>query len=394
MSNDASQARPIAALRRRDVLLLGATVLAGCGGGSSSTSALPGTGGTGIGVQGPITGFGSVIINGIKYDDRTATVRLNGQPANSADLRIGMVAEVQGTKSATNLGVAERIDIWSVAQGPISQVDSVASLTVAGMTVHTGNSTSYEGCANYAGLAIALTAGAWATVWGVQVSADGREWNASRIKVSGAPASSIVSSGVLHVSGGGGISLNGWTLTGAGVAALTDDQLVRIEGQVTGPTSLSVGLNGARVLDASTTLDRAEAEVEGLVTAFTSNTDFSIGTLRIDATNAAISPNGASVALGSRLEVNGALVNRVLVAREIEVKDANASANTGLDITGTVTQFNALSDFEVRGQKCDASHNPTVSGGSLNSLTLGSTVRVKGTTQGEETLVVSELIFQ
>ena len=227
MSNAAPEARPTAALSRRDLLMWGVSALAGCGGGSSSTSALPGTGGTGIGAQGPITGFGSVIINGIKYDDRTATVRLDGQTVTSDKLRIGMVAEVQGTKTSATLGVAERIDIWSVAQGPISQVDHVSSLTVAGMTVHTGNSTSYEGCANYAGLAAALAGGAWATVWGVQFSANGSEWTASRIQVTSTPASSVVCSGVVSVSGGG-VSLNGWTLTGTGVAALTNGQLVRV----------------------------------------------------------------------------------------------------------------------------------------------------------------------
>lgn len=388
MNNDVSKARSMTALRRRDVLLLGASVLAGCGGGSS-TSALPGTGGTGIGVQGPITGFGSVIVNGTKYDDRTATVRMNGQPATANDLRIGMVAEVQGTRTAAALGIAERIDIWSIAQAPISQVDGVASLTIGRMTVHTGNSTSYEGCANYAGLA----AGAWATVWGVQFSADGQEWTASRIAVL-STASSIVSSGVVQVSGGG-VSLNGWTLTGTGVSALTNGQLVRVEGQSSGPSTLIVGPGGAHLFDA-TTLNHTEAEVEGLVTAYTSNSDFNIGMLRVNGANATISPTGAGVGLGARLEVSGALVNGVLLARQIEVEDAHAGANTQLDITGAVTDFQSLSDFEVRGQKCDASYGPTVSGGNLNSLTPGTTVtvRVKGTTQGEETLRVSELIFQ
>lgn len=80
----------VTALTRRHWLVLAASILPGCGGGSGSVTALlPGTGGTGIYAQGSISGFGSVIVNGIRFDDTAATVQLDGVTRGSADLQIG-----------------------------------------------------------------------------------------------------------------------------------------------------------------------------------------------------------------------------------------------------------------------------------------------------------------
>ncbi|HET9821328.1 MAG TPA: hypothetical protein VFQ16_05830, partial [Burkholderiaceae bacterium] len=50
-------------------LALGVT-LSGCGGGVETG----GTGASNTYAEGPITGFGSVIVNGVRFDDRSADV--------------------------------------------------------------------------------------------------------------------------------------------------------------------------------------------------------------------------------------------------------------------------------------------------------------------------------
>jgi hypothetical protein len=50
----------------------------GGGGGATQTAGAPGTGGTGISVLGPISGFGSVIINGVHYDESGARITIDG----------------------------------------------------------------------------------------------------------------------------------------------------------------------------------------------------------------------------------------------------------------------------------------------------------------------------
>ncbi|MEY4753029.1 MAG: hypothetical protein RJA44_704, partial [Pseudomonadota bacterium] len=73
-------------------LLLSALVLAACGGGGSDA----GTPVASNYAAGTITGFGSVIVNGVRYDDSSASV--NGEDDSStstSSLKIGMQVEVE-----------------------------------------------------------------------------------------------------------------------------------------------------------------------------------------------------------------------------------------------------------------------------------------------------------
>ena len=96
-------------LTRRSWITLTLSALSGCGGGGgdigSGSASLPGTGGTGMYTMGSIQGFGSVILNSIKFDDTQAQILLDGSAIPSAALRLGMVAQVQGVRasSATQL---------------------------------------------------------------------------------------------------------------------------------------------------------------------------------------------------------------------------------------------------------------------------------------------------
>jgi len=92
-----------------------ACVLAACGGGGGGDLAGVGTGGTGtvsstVGV-GPISGFGSVIISGVRYDDSAATVTdEDGNARTRADLKLGMVGAVSGSADfVAGTGVATGI---------------------------------------------------------------------------------------------------------------------------------------------------------------------------------------------------------------------------------------------------------------------------------------------
>lgn len=383
---------------RRDVLVLGVALLSGCGGGagsgdsSTAFASAPGTGGTGISVQGTITGFGSVIINGTTYDDSAASVRMDGASTTSSALRVGMVASVRCSKSSANVGTASDIEVWSIARGAITQLVGADSFVIAGMTVQTGASTSYEGCANYAGLSAAQLAGVAVTVWGVQASADATQWSASRVLVSTSPATNtVISTGRVHVSGAQ-VTLNGWTLVGSGVSALQDQALVRVQGN-TGTPATTLNVVSIKVFDAATLLNQAEAEVEGVVTAYTSNSNFSVGAVTVNAGAARISPSAATVAVGTKVSVSGSLVNGVLIAKEMEVSSTPpSSAAVALDITGLIDEFDSAREFVVRGQECDA-RTAIVSGGTLSDLARGKKVRVVGLPQGEETLVLTHLYF-
>ncbi|MFN9771514.1 MAG: DUF5666 domain-containing protein, partial [Burkholderiales bacterium] len=148
--------------RRRALVALGGLGLAaaGCGGGSGGELAGVGSGGTGqmagSYATGTISGFGSVIVNGVRYDDSAARVTDDaGRARPLGQLAIGMVVEVEGRgDEATGLGTAERIRMVSEARGAIESIDAAARrFTVLGTTVQTGAATVFPEAGGRAALA-------------------------------------------------------------------------------------------------------------------------------------------------------------------------------------------------------------------------------------------------
>jgi hypothetical protein len=110
---------------------------AGCGGGGGGSSDAggvtpppttpPPTGGiTGSGIAvGPITGFGSVIVNGVTYDTSSTTFTKDGQSATQDDFSVGQVVLVKGSidDDGTN-ATADTVEFDDVVEGPVSSVDN------------------------------------------------------------------------------------------------------------------------------------------------------------------------------------------------------------------------------------------------------------------------------
>lgn len=376
-------------LTRRSWLGLAVATLTGCGGGSSTTAGAPGTGGTGqyamVYSQGSITGFGSVIINGIKFDDGLASVQLNGAAAVSADLRLGMVAAVQGQRSASAaLGTASSIEVWSMGQGQIAQVLTAGGteFTVAGMTVQTDSATVFDGVSTAAQLSV----GSRVAVWGLQVSADGRRWKATRVAL--VSAATVVSTGLVSVSGQQR-QLNGLVLSGAAADSLTAGQLVRVQG-ISSVDGGSLAVERVTRLGASTVGAQPEGdiEIEGFVTSLLSGGGFMLGSIEVETRSAVYSPAGASIAQGVRVEVYGRWQAGVLKATKVELE--NEDGLHAVEIEARIEQFTSLADFVLRGQRCDAS-SARLSHGTAADLKVGLKVKVKGVKAGGDVLIVTEL---
>jgi hypothetical protein len=372
-------------LNRRQWLLAITAALSGCGGGGGSNlAAAPGTGGTGIGMQGPITGFGSVIVNNTKFDDSAASVYLDGvKQATSVDLRVGMVANISGSLDAGGTsGSATRIDVWSVASGDVSQVDFLgSSFSMVGMEFSTDVATSFEGLQSLVDISI----GTPLTVWGVQTSPNARSWRATRVKLLSSAPAMFVSTGLFDASAQ---MLNGMQLSGSYLTGLVD-QLLRVEGVFDiGTNTLDVRSKPIAITAEQQVASSGLFELEGVVTAFTRVMNFSIGTTRVDASKATVTTAGQTVSLNSSVEATGSMQNGVLIASKVEIKSGDSRAQ--IDITGVVDHFSGVSSFEVRGQKCDASTATVIHLGPSN-LQMGTKVRVLGTSQGQEILVVQTL---
>lgn len=376
------------ALNRREWLALsGSALLAGCGGGGGGAlAALPGTGGTGSPVyaQGSINGFGSVIINGVTFDDSAASVVVDGVRRASADLRLGMVAGIQATRDASTSALsAQTIEVWSVALGQVDDVQQV-DFDVAGMPITTDAGTSFEGLSAAADLRL----GDWVQVWGLPTGAKSEHWLATRVLRLSAAADVTVSTGLLKDSHGQH-EVNDLQIVWAdGVAPPSAGQVLRVSG-----TRSGAGLQQASWQASGLSVPRqseGEIEFEGHVTAVASASRFTLGSVEVDASRATWLPAAALPSVGQRVEVYGSWQAGMLQANLVEFE--GEAKRSGAQILGWVEAWVSVADFSVRGQRCDASA-AVFSHGSAADLRLGVRVQLSGTKSGER-LLISKVEFK
>ena len=118
-------------------------LLTSCGGGV-------GTGGTGTFAQGPISGFGSIIVNGVKFDESSARVEDDdGGLQSSANLRLGMAVQVQaGPSSTVGAVTSAQASLVRVTRSVVGTVGSVqvaqSRFTVLGQPIVVGPGTAFR----------------------------------------------------------------------------------------------------------------------------------------------------------------------------------------------------------------------------------------------------------
>lgn len=133
-----------------------AIAMSGCGGGGSDVAGIDGSGApvdpiandpTPVVSSGDITGFGSIIVNGIRYDTRNSNIQLNGNNSDESELAIGSIVTVTGEiNSDGKTGTADTVIANINVLGPLQDVDAPKrTITVLGQTVKADESTSFEG---------------------------------------------------------------------------------------------------------------------------------------------------------------------------------------------------------------------------------------------------------
>ena len=370
---------------RRDALLFtalaSALALAGCGGGDGgSTVAGVTSGGTGSFATGAITGFGSIIVGAIRFDDSKASSVLDIDDDNTdlrGRLKLGMVVRVNAKLKVGTSADAETIEVRSELLGPVSRKDAT-TLTVLGQTVKVTATTFFDDGLD--GLS-SLATNDIVEVHGF-VDAVNNTITATRIERK-TPA-----------------TVKAFKLQGA-VRALTattfqiGDLVINFSAPIDVPTSLvlangllvrvrlaptpSTGVRKAVKIRAVEleVQDRDEAEVEGTITAFNSISQFSVNGLTVDASGAE-APAGLN--LGDRVEVEGRLVKGVLIAKKVERESENDPLK--FELHGTVSGLNTSTNtFVVRGVTVDFSI-AQFSSGTATNLRDGVRVEVKGVVSG------------
>jgi hypothetical protein len=119
--------------------LSSAALLTACGGSSS------GSGDASAQVtRGTVDGFGSVIVNGIRFNTDATEFDVKEQAGSQNQLRVGQVVTIVGSHNGAS-GVASRIAYDVSLEGPVSSVDAAAgTFVVLGQTVTTTSLTVFE----------------------------------------------------------------------------------------------------------------------------------------------------------------------------------------------------------------------------------------------------------
>lgn len=288
----------------------------------TSDGQLAGISGTGQQL-GSVNGFGSVIVNGVRYDTTNAEIRIDGQLADESDLSVGMVVLVDGEIDGEFDGTASGIAFDRTLCGQVDSIDADnGNFVAAGISVETDEATVFVNTSMET-----LSVGTTVTVsgylgFGGLVSAGYVEANncrtAPQVDVEGfvedldapgrrfAIGTLVVEYSRAVVNEDQGILANGAVVEVVGTRASSGSELVA--SQIT-------------VMSGETGDPGSDLNVEGIVNSFVSSSDFRIGTQPVSIQGAQEKDlTDEEPADGARMHVQGSINDDgVLVAHRYYV---------------------------------------------------------------------------
>lgn len=395
-----------AGLTRRQTLLalLGAAGLSACGGGGDVAGV--GQGGTGAFSIGPITGLGSIIVNGIRYDDNSASISSDDSTFRREDLRLGMVVAVQGSPAVNGQSSATRIVLGGELLGPIAS-KSDTGFVVLGQTVNVTDSTFFD--PSITGGLAGLAVGQAVEVHGIADPAT-NSLTASYVERKSSPSEYRLQGLVTaHDDSARTFSIGSLPMS----YASTDPDDVRVTPLVgilvrVRLATTAVGgvypVNRIRKPEDSFSGFSGEVEFQGTITAFTSTSQFSVNDLPVDASGASFPEGTAGIEAGAFVEIKGALVNGVVVATRVKPDDDGApgTVDTEFELHGTVsaaTLSGSGGSFTLTSSGGVAVSVTWASGiefrdGTATNLVNGRRVEVKGTLSGGSSVTATRISFE
>jgi hypothetical protein len=374
--------------RAQVVLAAALLVLAACGGSSGDGASPPASppAATTLSVSGTITGFGSVIIDGQRFDDSRADVSFETNPAaptsgSVSDLKLGMAVDGQVVD-----GQLTQVVVHAALIGPIATLDAAAgSFAVYGQTVKTvaggATPTVFDGVNSVAGLAVGDVVEVHGTMDASQAITATRVERKPRT----AMAQGVRLGGIAKAvdTTARSFRLNDLTVDyGAAVVLPAGQQPA--EGRLVvafGDAPPAAGVFHAKAIKIVTADDGTDFEIGGRIMAFASVADFTVSGVHVDASGATFDGGtAADLAAGVIVSARGEVVAGVLKASQVRVLRAPADVLSSLK--GEITDWASSASFQVRGTTVDASH-ATFTGGSASDLGAGASVLVTGHVAGD-----------
>jgi len=358
--------------------------IGGTGGGGGGTGGGGGIGGTGVSV-GTISAFGSVWVNGVEFSSSGTTFKRDDQSVTQNELRVGMVARVDGSISAKT---AASISVNSAAKGYVESVTGTTQMVLMGQTIVIDASTAIEN-------GVRPAVGDYAEVHGLVV-ADGTI-AAGFIEKKLTPATPpFAVKGLVKNQSGSTFTIGNLTVNAAGAvtsnmpAGSWNGLQVEVKGTACAGQPVCATLTASKVEPADLQGNIAEAELEGFVSALNAN-GFNLGAQKVVTTASTVYRGGlaSEIVVGSKLEVEGSVSAGVLTATKVSFRESvrfeallatkNGSSLTLTGLNGITIETNALTRFK----------NTT-----LAALNTGAYLRVRGRPGAGNSAIATEVEVQ
>ncbi|MGC2517560.1 MAG: DUF5666 domain-containing protein [Burkholderiales bacterium] len=322
---------------RAFALLLTASLLAACSGGTGGSGATGGNGQTAV-ATGVMT-KGSVIVNGVHFDDTTASIRIDDTPGKQpADLKDGMLVKVRGLINDDRVtGVAQQVEVENEVRGTVQTTSPTAlppSFTVVNQTVFVDDLTVF---ANF---------------------------NPAPVTPSAAVTALTVGTSVVEVYGLRDANAN--------------IRASRIE-------MITIPVAGT---------DELKGTVAGL-----SGNMFTLNGVTVDSTGATLTPTGATLANGQPVEVHGSFIGTTFFATRVDredLEDAQFEHAAGEDfsIEGEISGCTVpCASFTVKDQAVQTNASTRFENGSVTDLANDIRVEAEGHQFNGATLIAEKIQF-
>ena len=352
-------------------LILSALIVA-CGGGGGGGASSGSSAGVSSGV---ISGFGSVVVNGVKFDDNgTDILVVDGDDSSSnddrvgsrSDLEVGMVVEIENESHGSSQH-ANQIRVEDVVKGQIQTVDAVnGTLLVLGQTIIVDSQTSFTGRDSGGVLITDITGFAGSDY--VEVSGFSKPDGSIlatliQKKTYQAGVSTLKVKGKINTLASTTFTINAQTVDFLSAPALIKPNgtnlkagdFVVVKTKLT-PAALGDTLIAQKIKVKNNRLqvrDGHKIEVEGIIESIDLvNKTIVINGITIDASSLS---NLGALSAGQKIEVEGVLVNGVLIPSKSKNEQEStirmeapiqALSSTSVTVLGQVFNVNAFTRFE------------------------------------------------
>lgn len=404
--------------RGAGVFICFALAISACGGGSEQTAGIGGTGITAKGyVQGKVTGFGSIYVNGAKFDTDSSRFTVDGDTgATQDDLSVGMVVTLEvETENGSYTGKALQVVYDDEVQGPVSGLaplpagETQRTFTIFGQTITIDDtSTLFKGAPLNPGFSFqSISNDDVVEVSGFRTSPGGViatyvEWkealvNGSEVELRGTvsgylpPVHEFMLDGFLVTFdlGTTDIEVSG---------GLTNGVYVEVKGayQTAGP---SVQASKIEQEDDDFGDEVDDVSLQGIISQYNGNDDFEINGLPVDASGATeLAPANvlSLLAEGVEIEVEGNIVGGRLVAEEVELREGATELRTTVSAIALPNRFQVEYPgllpriwINIDGQTLfededDSGGKTPVENFSIDQLVVGNFVKIKGIAENSE----------